>query len=111
MGELSDRDLQRRFALDAGPGPARGIDDARSSAMIAGALIGAGFPPPIAGGPGGASGGAQGAAKAAGAKAAAASAAKGIAVGKLTLLAGGAITATLASVGWVALRAPREAAT
>jgi hypothetical protein len=96
MGEHADRDLERLFALDAGAGPALALDDARSSAIIAGALGGAGFPPPMPGGPGGALGGG---------KVAASAAAKGIAAGKLTLLAGGAVTA-LATIAWLAVRSP-----
>jgi len=99
MAEHRDLDLQRLFELDAGPGPARSIDDARFSAIIAGALGGAGFPPPV--GPGGGAGAAQG-----GAKVAASTAAKGLAAGKLTVLIGGALTATAAAVVWIALRAP-----
>src|SRR5262245_63698390 len=83
MAEHRDIDLQRLFELDGGPGPARAIDDARFSAIIAGALGGAGFPPPV--GPGGA-GAAPGGAKVAGS-----TAGKGLAAGKLTLLIGGAL--------------------
>src|SRR5262245_28372919 len=104
MAEPRDIDLQRLFELDGGPGPARAVDDARLSAIIAGALGGAGFPPPV-GGAGGA-GGAHGAGGVHGAKAAASGAAKAIAAGKLTLIAGGAVTAVAATVAWVALRAP-----
>ena len=99
MGEHRDTDLQRRFALDAWPGPARRIDDARFSAIVAGALGGAGFPPPPID-PGGA-GAAHG-----GAKVATSSAAKGLAAGKLTVLIGGALSAALAMVAWVAVRTP-----
>jgi hypothetical protein len=112
MAEHSDRDFERLFALDAGHGPARAIDDTRTAAIIAGALGGAGFPPPMPGGGGaGSAGGAHGAKAAAhGAKAAASTTAKAITASKLTLLAGGAVTATLATVAWVALRAPAPAA-
>jgi hypothetical protein len=115
MAEYSDRDFERLLALDAGPGPARAIDDARFAAIIAGALGGAGFPPPMPGsggsGSGGGSGGAHGAkAGAHGAKAAASATAKAITAGKLTWLAGGAVTVTLATVAWVALRSPTPAA-
>jgi hypothetical protein len=101
MHDPSDRDLERLFELDDAPGPARPVDDARFAAIIAGALGGAGFPPP--GGAGGAGGG--------GAQPiAVVGAAKGTAVTKLALLAGGAITAIVA-VAWLALRAPQEAPT
>jgi hypothetical protein len=83
MGEHRDTDLQRLFALDAWPGPARPIDDSRFSAIVAGALGGAGFPPPPIG-----------------------PAATGLATSKLTVLIGGALSAALATVAWVALRTP-----
>ncbi|MEO7732173.1 MAG: hypothetical protein ABIY55_14455, partial [Kofleriaceae bacterium] len=98
MHDPSDRDLERLFALDDAPGPARPVDDARSAAIIAGALGGGGFPPP--GGGGGAGG--------AGAKPVVTTGAvKGVAATKLALLAGGAVTA-IAAVAWLALRTPHE---
>jgi hypothetical protein len=98
MHDPSDRDLERLFALDDAPGPARPVDAARSAAIISGALGGAGFPPP--GGAGGAGG--------AGAKPIAASGAvQGVAATKLALLAGGAVTA-IAAMAWLALRSPHE---
>jgi|GEM_PF-1363488 len=96
MHDPSDRDLERLFALDNAPGPARPVDDARFAAIIAGALGGAGFPPP--GGVGGA-GGAGGAGTL-----------KGVAATKLALLAGGAVT-VLATVAWLALRTPHASPT
>jgi len=80
------------FALDATAGPARPIDDRRASAIIAGALGGAGFPSPASGG--GTSGAATGG--------------KALAV-KLAIVTGG--LATIAAVAWFALRdTPRAAA-
>jgi len=75
------------FALDATAGPARPIDDRRASAIIAGALGGAGFPSPANGG--GTTGGA------------AATGTKALAV-KLAIVTGG--LATIAAVAWFALR-------
>jgi len=72
------------FALDATAGPARPIDDRRASAIIAGALGGAGFPSPASGG--GTTGG---------------TATKALAV-KLAIVTGG--LATIAAVAWFALR-------
>jgi hypothetical protein len=99
MRDRTDRELEHLFRLDDGPGPARPADDARSAAIIAGALLGAGFPPPVPTG-GGASGPAHGGAT----KAAATATAKGLAATKLAVLAGGAVAVAVA--GWVALRAP-----
>lgn len=82
------------FALDATAGPARAIDDRRASAIIAGALGGAGFPSPASGG--GTSGGAASGGKAA------------LAV-KLAIVTGG--LATIAVVAWFALRETSPAAT
>jgi len=79
------------FALDATAGPARPIDDRRASAIIAGALGGAGFPSPASGG--GTSGAAPGG--------------KALAV-KLAIVTGG--LATIAAVAWFALREPPRAA-
>ncbi len=98
MHDPFDRDLERLFELDDAPGPARPVDDARLAAIVAGALGGAGFPPPA--GPAGAGGG--------GATPPPASAVKGVAATKLALLAGGAITAAIAVV-WLAWPAPASA--
>jgi len=97
MRDLSDRKLGHMFQLDDGPGPARPADDALTAALIAGALGGAGFGPPLpTGGPeAGAHGGAH-----------AATATKGLAIGKLVLLAGGAAGIMLGT--WISLRAPGE---
>jgi tetratricopeptide (TPR) repeat protein len=46
MSDSVDRDLERLFALDDGPGPAPPIDAARADALVLGALDAAGFPPP-----------------------------------------------------------------
>ena len=94
MRDLSDRKLEEMFQLDDRPGPARPADDAALAAIIAGALGGAGFAPPIA----------ARAPAAGGHGAAAATAAKGLGVVKLALLAGGA--AGVALIGWVWLRSP-----
>ncbi len=92
MRDRSDHELERRFALDAESGPARPVDDPRAAAIIAGALGGAGFPPPTSGsGPAGAGHAATGA------KA-------GLAI-KLAIVAGG--LATVAAVAWIATRPPR----
>jgi hypothetical protein len=102
MRDLSDRELERLFELDDAPGPARPVDDARSAALVAGALAGAGFSPAGGGGDGG--GGAHAGAK----QVAAAGAANGSAI-KLAVLAGGAaVVATV--VAWFVMRAPREPA-
>lgn len=61
---MTDAELERLLALDAGPGPALAIDAARTDAMIEAALAGAGFGP--VGGGGGAGTGSGG--MAAGAK-------------------------------------------
>jgi hypothetical protein len=101
MRDRTDRELEHLFRLDDGPGPARPADDARSAAIIAGALAGAGFPPPVPTG-GGASGPAHGGATKA------AATAKGLAATKLAVLAGGAVAVAVA--GWVALRSPAASA-
>jgi hypothetical protein len=93
MGEFSDRELEPLFDLDDPAGPARPIDATRSSAIVAAALRGAGFPP---GGGGSGSGGGA----AAGAKSAVAT--------KLALVAGGA---AIAAAAWLVLRAPAPPAT
>jgi hypothetical protein len=98
MRDYTDRDLARMFALDDAPGPARPVDEARSAAIIAGALGGVGFPPV---GGGGGAGGAHGAGPS--------SAAKGLAAGKLTVLAGGAAAVAIAAATWLALRSPPPA--
>lgn len=91
MRGLSDRDLGRRFQLDDTAGPARKIDDARSAALIAGVLGGAGFPPPA--GATGHAGPTSGAA---------ATAAKGVAIGKLALVASSAVAVAL--ISWATVR-------
>lgn len=93
MRERSDQELEQLFALDGNAGPARPIDDRRASAIIGGALGGAGFPSPASGG--GTSGGAATGGKAA------------LAV-KLAIVTGG--LATIAVVAWIALRDKPHAA-
>jgi len=101
MRDLSDQTLGQMFQLDDGPGPARPVDDALAAALIAGALGGAGFPPPAGPRAGGPDAGGPGAGHAA-----AAAATKGVAIGKLALIAGGAVAVALGT--WVALRAPGD---
>ena len=76
------------FALDGNAGPARPVDDRRASAIIAGALGGAGFPSPASGGGSGSGG-------------AAATAGKPAIGVKLAIVTGGLVT--IATVAWFAM--------
>jgi hypothetical protein len=99
MRDLSDRKLGAMFQLDDGSGPARPLDDARTAAIIAAALGGAGFAALLSG-PSGSTPSAGGAV----------SAAKGVGTVKLALLIGGA--AGIAFATWAGLRSsasPRAA--
>jgi hypothetical protein len=93
MRERSDHELEQLFALDGDAGPARPVDDRRASAIIAGALGGAGFPSPASGGGSGGGGGAA--------------IAKTAIKVKLAIVTGG--VATIAAVAWFALHRGVEA--
>jgi hypothetical protein len=95
MRERSDHELEQLFALDGDAGPARPVDDRRASAIIAGALGGAGFPSSASGG-----GNTGGAAATAG------KAAIGV---KLAIITGG--LATIVAVAWFALHRDAPPAT
>jgi len=92
MRDLTDRDLERLFELDDGPGPACPIDEPRAQTILAAALGRAGFSPPGGGRGGGGAG--AGAAARAGVRA------------KLAVVSGGAVVLAIAAVAWIATRSP-----
>ncbi|MCE9576954.1 MAG: hypothetical protein K8W52_27655 [Deltaproteobacteria bacterium] len=96
MRQELDRDLESRFRLDDGAGPARPIDDAHAGAIIAAALIGAGFAPAATGA----------------ATSATATTAKAAAGGAKLALIGGGLAAGIAAIAiawWATRPAPQIA--